>query len=1029
MWDVYISGNFEIIVAAYNALAMMFSDGHNIYYGAGILALLMLLISSLMKLTDENQKPVHNFFFGLIIFTILGGPATKVTVLVESRITQQVQTVDNVPLLVAISGSIATTLLSRITDDFRTAFQVIQPINSAGNTGFGGLDPLRTLVKLNQADYANAMICRVASGNTDLCDTMSNYIRDCVARDILTGGSAQETSIGKMMNTAPQESLLGIKSTNNYWTTQTAVKSGTPVVKTCAAMYTYIDSLVTSASFKSQVDRYNEFVGITPDSLESAGQIVMQAGMSAYDMAVQRMVWESARKGMSQAGDMIGVQTNMMQFTAKDQRLIKMASSYEMFNELAPALITFFEFLAIFISPIMLILLATGRFGFMAAGSYVMFILFTNLWPLMAVGVESYINYAMSSDMSSTQGYGAAALSWNGTPGVIEKAQTYLAVGSIMMAAIPTLAMAVLFKGVHSMSGVAGKASPDAPINPQYVSPNITAAPNGGKVSMGEQNIAYAPNSVGPGVMSGSSPYASVLDSSRALQSEFGKSAQGAQQRAEQSAVAVQSSYQNLMSATKQAMNSSSLGSDEKAGLSEGMTALQSTVADYSKRNNVSFEQGLSDFSKLMKSNTQSAYAGAGTGDFLKFVSAGFKVDAARQTSNGEMETKSSSFSDTAGKGQTLQNGMNSTHGSTLEKAIKFASGQSSSHSAEYKSAASNLTQASETYSEAKTNAEQLSAAKKSLESGAVSARLDLANHGNNAMYDTKGVLSDIGRDSNVARVLDSAGIMDRSGNLTSESLQRIATLHDTIKAQSHNAMSESAIGSAAALTFMAEQSVKMVGSMNDEDRQAGARLANALNEIRPHEALQQIAEFGDKFSSHAKEALSFGGGEHASTVMGNVQGELKSQVGQTANQVGQLYNENEVTGDGGAIDRQHHSNNEGTYQSGYQGALAAKNNEKGHNNPAPLLDTKESQTARNMLHAVNAGEDSKLQERHELMTQRDESFKKDPGSGTTYVPPTGNEEYDKGNNSRFVHIPEDGSNWDHPTWDEKVPKERNTER
>lgn len=1029
MWDVYISGNFDIIVAAYNALAMMFSDGHNIYYGAGILALLMLFISSLMKLTDDNQKPVHNFFFGLIIFTVLAGPASKVTVLIESRVTQQVQTVDNVPLLVAITGSIATSLLSRITDDFRTAFQVIQPINNASNTEFGGLDPLRTLVKLNQADYANAMICRVASGNTDLCDTMTNYIRDCVARDILTGGSAQETSIGKMMNTAPQESLLGIKSTNNYWTTQTAVKSGTPVVKTCSQMYTYIDSLVTSASFKTQVDRYNEFVGITPDSLESAGQIVMQAGMSAYDMAVQRMVWESARKGLSQAGDMIGVQTNIMQFTAKDQRLIKMASSYEMFNELAPALITFFEFLAIFVSPLMLIMLATGRFGFMAAGSYIMFVLFTNLWPLMAVGVESYINFAMASDMSSTQGYGAAALSWNGTPGVIEKAQTYLAVGSIMMAAIPTLAMAVLFKGVHSMSGVASKASPDAPINPQYVAPNITAAPNGGKVSMGEQNIAYAPNSVGPGVMSGSSPYASVLDSSRALQSEFGKSAQGAQQRAEQSAVAVQSSYQNLMSATKQAMNSSSLGSDERAGLSEGMTALQSTVADYSKRNNVSFEQGLSDFSKLMKSNTQSASLGAGI-DLGKFFNAGFKVDAARQTSNGEMETNSSSFSDSTGKGQTLQNGMNSSHGSTLEKAIKFASGQSSSHSAEYKSAASNLTQASATYSEAKTNAEQLSAAKKSLESGAVSARLDLANHGNNAMFDTKNVLSDIGKDSNVARVLDSAGIMDRSGNLTSESLQRITALHDTIKAQSHNAMSESAIGSAAALTFMAEQSVKMVGSMNDDDRQAGARLAHALNEIRPHEALQQIAEFGDKFSSHAKEALSFGGGDHASNVMSDVKGGLSTQMGQTANQVGQLYNQNEVTGDGGAIDRQHQSNNEGTYQSGYQGALAAKNNEKGHVNPAPLLDTKESQAAREMLNSVNAGEDSKLRERNELITERDESFKEQPGNGVTYVPPTGNEEYDRNNKSKFIHIAKDGSNWDHPTWDEKVPTEkRSTER
>lgn len=1026
MWDVYISGNFDVVVAAYNALAMIFSDGHNIYYGAAVLSLLMLFISSLMKLSDDNQKPVHNFFFGLIIFSVLAGPSSKVTVLIESRVTQQVQTVDNVPLLAAITGSIATTLLSRITDDFRTAFQVIQPINNAGNNEFGGLDPLRTLVKLNQADYANAMICRVASGNTDLCDTMTNYIRDCVARDILTGGTAQETSVGKMMNTAPQESLLGIKSTNNYWTTQTAVKSGAPVVKTCSQMYTYIDSLVTSASFKTQVDRYNEFVGITPDSLESAGQIVMQAGMSAYDMAVQRMVWEAARKGMSQAGDMIGVQTNMMQFTAKDQRLIKMASSYEMFNELAPALITFFEFLAIFVSPLMLILLATGRFGFMAAGSYIMFVLFTNLWPLMAVGVESYINFAMASDMSSTQGYGAAALSWNGTPGVIEKAQTYLAVGSIMMAAIPTLAMAVLFKGVHSMSGVAGKASPDAPINAQYVSPNIAAAPNGGKVSMGEQNIAYAPNSVGPGVMSGSSPYASTLDSSRAMQAEFGKSAQGAQQRAEQSAVALQSSYQNLMSATKQAMTNNSLGSEERAGLNEDMSAFQSTVSDYAKRHNVSYDQALSKFSSSVTSFSQNGEFGVGTGKlFGDFIKAGFSLNAGHTSSDGKTDNDASTFSDSAGKGQTQQHGMNSTHGSTLQKAIRFATGQSSSHSAEYKSAASNVTQASETYSEAKTNAEQLSAAKKSLESGAVSARLDLANHGNNAKYDTKDVLSDISKDANVARVLDSAGIMDRSGNLTSESLKRITELHDTIKAQSHNAMSESAIGSAAALTFMTEQSIKMVGSMNDEDRQAGAQLAHALNEIRPHEALQQVAEFGDKFSNHAKEALSFGGGSHATEVKNDVQGGLNSQMGQTANQVGQLYNQNEVTGDGGAIGRQHQRNNEQTYESGYHGALAAKNNEKGHDNPAPLRVTNETTAAQNMNHAVNAGEDSKLLERNELLGQRDAAFKDDP---VTYVLPTGNKDYDDNQNAA-PKVPKDGSNWDHPTWTEDPPIKRNTER
>ena len=56
MWDVYVSGNFEMIVAAYNALAMMFSDGHNIYYGAAVLALLKLLITRCKSWSTTNKN-------------------------------------------------------------------------------------------------------------------------------------------------------------------------------------------------------------------------------------------------------------------------------------------------------------------------------------------------------------------------------------------------------------------------------------------------------------------------------------------------------------------------------------------------------------------------------------------------------------------------------------------------------------------------------------------------------------------------------------------------------------------------------------------------------------------------------------------------------------------------------------------------------------------------------------------------------------------------------------------------------------
>ena len=66
----------------------------------------------------DDQQNRFTTSFGLIILSFSLAHRRGVTVLVESRITSQVQTIDNVPLLVVISGSVATTLLSRITDDF-----------------------------------------------------------------------------------------------------------------------------------------------------------------------------------------------------------------------------------------------------------------------------------------------------------------------------------------------------------------------------------------------------------------------------------------------------------------------------------------------------------------------------------------------------------------------------------------------------------------------------------------------------------------------------------------------------------------------------------------------------------------------------------------------------------------------------------------------------------------------------------------------------------------------------------------------
>ena len=86
-------------------------------------------------------------------------------------------------------------------------------------------------------------------------------------------------------------------------------------------------------------------MGIKDEAVQQATRMFTGSGIGMYEMSLQRLVWSQVKKGTREAQDSVGRQTAEMQYTASEQRLVKMASSYEMFNELAPALITFFEFL------------------------------------------------------------------------------------------------------------------------------------------------------------------------------------------------------------------------------------------------------------------------------------------------------------------------------------------------------------------------------------------------------------------------------------------------------------------------------------------------------------------------------------------------------------------------------------------------------------------------------------------------------------------------------------------------------------
>lgn len=944
-FNVYVSGNFEMIVGAYNGLAMMMDDSNTLFVVAMILSLLMLMISALMKTFDDNQKPVHNFFFGLIMFLVF---MSKVTVVVESRVTGQAQSVDNVPLLVALSGGIATGLFTDMTDDLRTAFSVVTPVSVDGTamtTGYGGLDPLRALMKLNQEDYASSQICMM-SGSVDLCATLEQYSKNCVGRDIITGGSGQEIKASALMNAAPEDTFLALKSTNTYWETPIIQKAGPDTSKTCAAAYTYISGLLSSSTFKNAVDVYNQQINLTDDEIGDATKIFTGTGISAYDMALQRLVWTATKKGLTDARDKVGLQVEQMMFTAKDQRLIKMASSYEMFNELAPAIITFFELFAIFIAPLMLIMLVTGRMGFMGIGSYIMFVLFTNMWPLIAVGVESYLNFALASNMSSSSSFGPAAMSWNGTPGVVEKAQTYLAVGSMMMTAIPALSMAVLFKGVQSMSGVAKQSTPDAPVNTHYVAPNIASAPDNGASKQGQQENVWNPNAIGGSTMSGASNYGSVVDTGQAVRQEVSHGMTGARQQMEQSQAQLASNVSRLMEIGQQASHNRQYTASEAAKLQEGYAATMEVANMIAKREGITTQQALEKM--VSKANTTSSQGGGsldlslGFGKKQSSFGGGFSIGGGVTQTGSDSNTRlqKEGVSKTEGYDSSKQQSVKGSKNisALLDEAQQYLTGNTIQGNSSYKDAAQNTVQSAKSYSDSKSVVEQQSALLASASNGSLSSSINIGQVGQDAGASGKGfnaqhIIDELVQGNPSARsVLEERKIIGSDGQLTAESQKEIVGLMEVAKQNSGGQnLSETKLGSIASLGFLMDKGLHMLGGEGANDRQVAGQLFHNLDQVSHQAAFQQLSTAAQQsVEVQRQDVREFGGTE-------NVRNNIDQLTGQVSG--GQAGIDGRVGGDISATDASINEN--GVYKAAddYRDVTRGYNRDSAQAlNPAHLL-------------------------------------------------------------------------------------------
>lgn len=775
-WNVYVNGDIEMMAGAYNGVAMLFNDSSSLSWAAGCLALLALMWGAAKKILNDKDSPVVNLFVGLLLFSCL---IAKDDVTLENPRTGQVITVDNVPLLVAATGGISTSIFSTVIEKMRTAFTAINPYDTTSvQDASGGLDPLRAIVTASQLGYQGGNLCRPKGSNIDYCTYIKNYSADCIARDIATGGPAQQTSVSKLMHATPAELLSVMKVSTSTWTlNRPKTYVAIPDVVTCNVAYQQIHSYITGQTFEASMQKFSNAHGITDEAMQDAMSMLMTSNLAAYDLNRARFLQTQIISGLPKGAAIMGPQVaaELSQFQAQEARLVQMGSQYKMYNQLAPAMITAFEFFAIFVAPLVLILTAAGRFGFSILINYLGLVFTLNVWPLAAVLVDSFLQYsilrdmnAMNTDMTDR----AASLSWSALPDTVDSIQTYLAVGSSLTALAPVMFFSLFKIGQSSiMSGGGRELAPNAPVDTGYVAPSVATAANAGTTRAGQMSatadLAHQGNQV---VSSSSGPLAGEMTTGAMTTAALSKQIQAMEgQVASEGAAIGRSLMENLTRGTENG-DTSGISSKESASDIMAKQAALAAVGAYASDKGISTEQALAIMSTASRADQASMVAGLNLGGKTPGpVSASAKVGGDVTGTSTDTDSASDSTASKEGQGVKIANGFNTNTGETdlasIQRGLELAKGSQHRTSSGQSSGSSELTQRLNQYANQRSHLEQLSNMLSSQSSMGVGAKDDIADRAQRATgFSMQQTLADT---SQYKDALMKAGLLSSDGGLS----------------------------------------------------------------------------------------------------------------------------------------------------------------------------------------------------------------------------------------------------------------------
>lgn len=480
-FTIYSLGDLAVFQSALNAVAMLFnpanpdaglwvSAGNSFGVGTGVyLGMLMALLVALYQAAMSGRVDLKPVLMPLLVYTLMVVP--KADVQIEDVYEGKVAKVDNVPIGIAIPGSVISSIAWQVTQSFETVFASVDGNYSSMTSDNGFVTPLKLLNSLRSAPGS------VNGAFPYLTRSLQELTINClVGRDEFKESEYRQS-------TSPVSYALNAAGTVAGLTVYYGNAAPSGVAKSCAdaADLIKVDAESLFKPFPSSAGISN------PKGLKTI-EIFMNAGIGAgkgangkepflyedYEKAYTALVHSTA----VQAKNFVLLSTLEPHISAAAYcapeaanvadlaRCMPFASATEQWREDAVASGTFFSkimvngmnimiFLSYVLFPMMVIaIMLLGTKGVQAAGAYAMFTISTQMWLPVAAVINYFIQLQVMNEISA---FGSQDLLLNAynAPLFYEKVSTKLALASDMIGAIPLLCMSIFTGSMFATTKIA----------------------------------------------------------------------------------------------------------------------------------------------------------------------------------------------------------------------------------------------------------------------------------------------------------------------------------------------------------------------------------------------------------------------------------------------------------------------------------------------------------------------------------------------------------------------------------------------